>query len=203
MTSNYYCRPVTKEIARDRFFINSIVFARPVPIFCAIVARSTRSRHTDRPGQEIMYLKGAPKGMLRSAWLGRFCGVKTWNSIFRRVIACTTSSACGVKVQKWSISVASCVITCFYSRDLAILSCVIAFTGTSLEEPPLNVFMLILDRESFDIMRGSGFIDKKCICVGQTPLYANHQILKLLKLKINCTIISEIKCLRTVMDDFF
>ena len=47
----------------------------------------------------------------------------------------------------------------------------------------LNVFMLILDREPFDIMRGSAFIDKKCICVGQTPLYANHQILKLLKAK--------------------
>ena len=32
--------------------------------------------------------------------------------------------------------------------------------------------MLILEREPFDIMRGTGFIDEKCICVGQSPLYA-------------------------------
>ena len=85
---------------------------------------------------------GAPQGILSSAWLGRFYGVKTWNSIFRRVIACTTSSACGVKVHNYRFSSRECVITCFCSRDLAILSCVIAFTSTPLGSPLYHLFYL-------------------------------------------------------------
>ena len=41
-----------------------------------------------------------------------------------------------------------------------------------------NVFRLILDREPFDILRVTGFIDEKWICAGQTPLYEKTSIFK-------------------------
>ena len=79
-------------------------------------------------------LYGALQGILRSAWLGRFCGVKTWNSIFRRVNACTTSSACGVKVQNEWFTTRECVITWVFFAwlgDFELRDCV-------HEYPPLN-----------------------------------------------------------------
>ena len=116
-----YSMPVSKEIVRDRFFNNSIVFARSISIFCAIAARSwsTRSRYTDRPGyQSFIPVQNLPDpynwGWIKEdgTWQPLWTTLPEAADVCLELVKCGCQKGCGSRCKCHNINL-SCTYLCF------------------------------------------------------------------------------------------